>query len=204
MRDDQGVNGGQAAQDSEYVELVAAHIIDDDWHGVYTRCKGWIGSGGGAGLVDPWLGYVASGLMHGQPRTAIHAVDLALGNWLPRPLDRSVMHWVRSRVVRNYLNDPRTALSDLAISSGNAPSWLRPCIADDASRCEAEAARSRKRKPSVAPAPAFAGSDFASATLAARLLELQPDGSQPLLWEAIRPLLDGGSTTTPQVATDRA
>ena len=53
--------------------------------------KGWIGQGGGAWIVDPWLVYAASAIMNGQRRNAVHSIDLA-GNpsarsWASRRLD---------------------------------------------------------------------------------------------------------------------
>jgi hypothetical protein len=63
--------------DDEYRELAVESLDQDDWYGAYCWAKGWIGHGG-AGLLDPWLVYVASALIHRRPRTASHSVDLAL------------------------------------------------------------------------------------------------------------------------------
>jgi hypothetical protein len=136
---------------------------------------------------------VASGLLHRQPRTAVHAVDLALKNWLPRPADRSVLHWARAQVIRIHLKDPKTALPDLALAADHAPAWLGPAVSDDVVLCEAEAAVSRKRKPSVGLAPAFAPSRHATEAVEARRAELPTDGDRPLLWETVGPFL--GATT---------
>lgn len=180
----------QADLDREFLDCITTDLAAGDWYGAYATSKGWIGSGGGAGRLDPWIGYVASGLLHGQPRTAIHPIDLALGTWLPRSADRSIMFWVRSRVLRLRLNDPRIAIADLADATAGIPSWLRPELTADVASCEAEAAVSRKRKPSVRPPPAFAASDFGTETLALRTAPLPPDGERPALWDLVRPLLD--------------
>ncbi len=49
----------------------------NDWRGVYDWTKSWIFRGGGAWVVDAWLLYVVSGLLHGQPRISVRSVDLA-------------------------------------------------------------------------------------------------------------------------------
>lgn len=78
--------------------------------------KGWIGGGGGAWIVDPWLVYVGSALLQGQPRSATHSTDLAVRVWIAEPANRAILRWVRGDVIRRRLNDPKTALEDLTAS----------------------------------------------------------------------------------------
>jgi hypothetical protein len=72
---------------------------DDDWHGVYCWTKGWIGSGGGAWLPDTWLLYAVSSLLQGQPRGAVHSLDLGLGAWIAGAQDRAALRWLRGWIV---------------------------------------------------------------------------------------------------------
>jgi hypothetical protein len=84
-----------------------------DWHGAYKWAKGWIGSGAGEQSLEPWLVYVASAIKQSQRRTAVHAVDLALENWIAEAAPRGVLLYVRGEVIRRHLRDPKTALGDL-------------------------------------------------------------------------------------------
>jgi hypothetical protein len=92
-----------------YRELALACLRAGDGLGAYRWAKGWIGAGGGP-HIDPWLVYVASSLLRGQPRNAVHAIDLAIGGWLPGRQDRAAMLYVRGVVVFRRLEDPKTAL----------------------------------------------------------------------------------------------
>jgi len=101
-----------------------------DWQMVHGWTKAWISNGGDAWVIDSWLLYVVSDLLHGQPKSAVNATDLALGNWVEAPEDRAVLLWVRAFIIQHRLRDPTQ---------------------------DAEA--SRKRKRSVGPAPPFVTSD---------------------------------------------
>ncbi len=171
-----------ANQADEYRRLITERLAERDWHGAYRWAKGWIGSGGGERLLDPWLTYVASFLIHGHPRTAVHSVDLALRGWIEPQSDRATLYWVRSRVIRFSLADPKTARSDLDVAVGAAPPWLRPQLEVDIPACAEEAVRSRKRKAVVGPAPEFIGTS-------ADALRLE---SRPKLWAVILPFLPDG------------
>jgi hypothetical protein len=129
-----------------------------DWHGAYKWAKGWIGSGGGEQSLEPWLVYVASAIKQSQRRTAVHAVDLALENWIAEAAPRGVLLYVRGEVIRRHLRDPKTALGDLHQAERTSPAWLRREAITARTTCEEEARSSRKRKRSVDPAPSFAGS----------------------------------------------
>ena len=118
-----------------------------DWQGIYDWTKSWITSGGGGWFVDAWLLYVVSALLHGQPRTAVHSVDMALRTWIEAPEDRALLLWVRAAVVHRRLRDPKTAQADYTGADERAPSWLRQRVDRDAVECAADAATSRKRKP---------------------------------------------------------
>jgi hypothetical protein len=122
-----------------------------DGLGAHRWAKGWIGAGGGP-HIDPWLVYAACDLLRGQPRNAVHAIDLALGGWLPGPQDRAVMLYVRGVIVFRHLDDPKTALRDLEPARQALPSWLVPLAEPEISACRSAAPLSRKRKPSVANA----------------------------------------------------
>lgn len=169
--------------DDEYRGLAVESLDQNDWHGAYLWAKGWIGHGG-AGLLDPWLVYVASALIHRQPRNASHSVDLALGGWFPDAADRAVLHFVRSRIVWHLLRDPKTARADLAAARPEAPDWLRPVLEADEPAQAADALKSRKRKPSVAPAPVYSGvpENSSISGLGDRRL---PPGSRPHLWDRV-------------------
>jgi hypothetical protein len=164
----------------EYRRITADALRAGDWHEAYRWAKGWIGLGGGARTVEPWLVYVASALLHGQPRTATHSCDLALKNWLGEPDQRAVILYVRGEVIRRHLRDPKTAQSDLDLAVGDAPPWLRPLAEDARTRCRTEATSSRKRKPSVGPPPEFkSAGDFVQRSLPALASVTQP----PPVWD---------------------
>jgi len=171
-----------ADQADEYRRLITERLAERDWHGAYRWAKGWIGSGGGERLLDPWLTYVASSLIQGHPRSAVHSVDLALQLWIEPQPDRAILHWVRSRVIRFSLADPKTASSDLDVAAGAVPLWLRPQVETDIPACAEEAARSRKRKAVVGPTPEFTGTSA----------DARPLESRPELWPVILPFLPCG------------
>ena len=176
---------GPRSQDQQYRRLIRQSLAASDWHGAYSWAKGWIGQGGGARLLDPWLAYVASALLHGQPRTAVHSVDLALKHWIEHDADRATLHWVRSRVIRFALNDPKTAAIDLDSARGSIPLWLRADVESDVSACAVEAAASRKRKPSVKQAPPYIGPGETKVPPSS----CPPPGTRPQLWPDVLPHL---------------
>lgn len=164
---------------------IRAGIADGDWRPPYEWAKSWISSGGGACQLDPWLAYVASGLLKGEPRTATHAIDLALKNWIYGEADRAVLLWTRSRIVCQRLKDPKSALTDLEAAVESAPGWLADRAVEDVHACRAKAEASRKRTPSVKAAPTYTGTD----TPVAEPTEAIPDGTMPELWPDIDRLL---------------
>lgn len=178
--------GDPSGSGAQYRRLIRERLAEADWHGAHSWAKGWIGSGGGARLLDPWLAYVASALLRGHPRTAVRSVDLALKHWIEHEADRAVLHWVRSRVLRFSLNDPRAAAIDLTAANGAAPRWLRDDLAQDVAECADEAVTSRKRKASVDPAPPYVGPGSTDVALPTEEL---PPGSRPDLWSDVLPYL---------------
>ena len=154
----------------------------DDWRGVHDWTKAWISRGGGAWVIDAWLMYVASGLLHGQPRISVRSADLALGTWIESEQDRAVLLWVRGAVIHEKLNDPKTAVTDYGDALKHAPEWLLDRAQQDLARCSADAETSRKRKPSVAPAPVFApgNRDFVAAAA-----DVPPPGARPMVWDEL-------------------
>jgi hypothetical protein len=171
------------APEAEFREEAIAALDAGDWYGSYQLAKGWISGGGGAWIVDPWLVYVASALLNGQPRTAVHSTDLALKHWIPEAEDRAILLWIRGDIVRRRLNDPKTALADLASAAESAPSWLAGQAAVDRRACEIAATSSRKRKPSVGPAPDYKGPGTAAETVARP--SPHPVGARPAVWDAV-------------------
>jgi hypothetical protein len=167
-----------------FVSQAIAALNAGDWYDAYSTAKWWIGAGGGAWIVDPWLVYVASALVQGQPRSATHSTDLALRVWIPQPANRAILRWVRGDVIRRRLTDPKTALADLAAAAPAAPAWLMERAVADRDTCAIEARGSRKRKPSVGPAPDYRGPGTTGATVA-RQVSFRPDGSKPLVWDAV-------------------
>lgn len=172
----------------QYRSQIRHGIAAGDWRAPYEWAKSWISSGGGARQLDPWLAYVASGLLKGEPRTATHALDLALKNWISAEEDRAILLWVRSRVIRGRLRDPKTALVDLEAAMDSGPGWLADVVAADLRACRAEAEASRKRKPAVKVAPTYSGTD----TPVEPPTEHVPSGSMPELWSDIQELLHVG------------
>lgn len=173
-----------------YIERISALLDAGDWHAAYRWAKGWIGSGGGAALLDPWLVYVGDALTLGQWKSSVHAVDLALQHWISDSLDRGVLRWVRGRLIWIHLSDPKTALADLAAASVQVPGWLTDVASQDLRRCEGDAARSRRRKATVLPAPEFQPSDHAVVSLADRRSPVPAPGTEPVFWHRLLPLLD--------------
>jgi hypothetical protein len=173
-----------AASGAEYRREALAALEADDWHSAYLWAKGWNGRGGGVWIVDPWLVGVASALMRGQPRNAVHALDLALRYWIPERLDRAILRWVRGDVIRRRLNDPKSALADLIAAAQDAPDWLRPTALADRDACANEAGTSRKRKPSVAGSPEYQGPGTV-ADVVARPDGVRVVGARPAVWDAV-------------------
>jgi hypothetical protein len=168
----------------EYRREIVEAFRRDDPHAADRWAKGWIGSGGGARTVEPWLVYVAAAVSEGQPRRAVHSTDLALRHWIEDAVGRAVLRYVRGEVIRRHLRDPKTALADLRAARPDAPGWLAEAAGDACGRCEAEAASSRKRKPSVGDAPGFGG-DPAPAPDLDYALAAQP----PPLWATLHAVL---------------
>ncbi|MEU8213915.1 hypothetical protein AB0B85_32470 [Micromonospora sp. NPDC049044] len=141
---------------SEFRERAVACLQAGDWRGAHSWAKGWVGSGGGS-HIEPWLIYVASALLSGKARDAVHAIDLAIGLWLPGKHDRAALLWLRGCVVHRRLNDPRTALLDLLPAEPALPPWLTDQREAEIAACEEAAQHSRKRVPSVKPAWSYSG-----------------------------------------------
>lgn len=141
---------------SEFREQALACLQTGDWRGAHSWAKGWIGSGGGP-HIEPWLVYVASALISGKARDAVHSIDLAIGLWLPGQQDRAALLWLRGCIVHRQLNDPRTALQDLLEAGPALPAWLTNQRDAEIAACEEAAPRSRKRVPSVKQAWSYSG-----------------------------------------------
>ena len=141
---------------AEFRALALACLHNGDWYGAYRWAKGWIGCGGGH-HIDPWLVYVASDLMHGKRAGATHALDMAMGLWLPGTHDRAALLWLRGCIVHRCMNDPRTALLDLRAAAPGLPDWLIDHRDAEIAACEEAARRSRKRVPAVKQAWSFTG-----------------------------------------------
>ena len=169
---------------AEYRRIIVEALTNGDWREAARWAKGWIGSGGGARSVEPWLADVASSLLRGEGRTAVHSCDLALKHWLERPDQRAVMYYVRGEVVRRKLRDPKTAQADFDAATPAAPDWLK--VAEAQVACREEALVSRKRKPSVEPAPACAGNDI---DVPATPTELTSLAAPPPVWAVVHQIL---------------
>lgn len=160
-------------------------LADEDWRGTYEWTKSWVSRGGGAWLPDAWLMYAASALLHGQPKIAVHSLDLGLGTWLGGTVDRAAVAWCRGLLVWCRLNDPKTALLDLESACEAAPPWLGANLAEELARCRAEAQQSRKRTASVKPRPDFVGPGNVLHTVAPAIGK-RADGDEPVVWPAVR------------------
>ena len=122
--------------------------------------------------------------MNGQPRNAVHSIDLALANWITDAADRAILRWVRGHIISIRLADPKTALLDFEAACVHAPAWLRTVAHESRERCAAEAPASRKRKPTVPKAPDHAGPQSVHATVAPPDSPREP-GRRPPVWEAV-------------------
>lgn len=58
----------------EYRAGIREGIAGGDWRARHEWAKSWISSGGGAHQLDPWLAYVASGLLKGGASNS-HSCD---------------------------------------------------------------------------------------------------------------------------------
>ena len=172
-------------------------LAKGDWYGAYEGAKSWISIGGGAWILDPWLVYVASSLLHAQPRQAVHAIDIPLENWITDPMDRAILQWVRAAIIHRRLRDPKTALADYERASTGAPPWLHGQVMADLEACARDAERSRKRKPSVGPAPEYRGA-YAHDIIAPPQETRHSPGSVPAVWDALLPYLQA-AVGTPQL-----
>ena len=112
----------------------------------YDAAKGWVARAGGAWTPEAWLVYAASGVFHRQPRIGVRSIDLALGNWVKAPPDRSILLWARASITWRRLADPRTAELDFTSAAPQAPAWLRARLEQDRVSCREAAAVSRKRR----------------------------------------------------------
>jgi hypothetical protein len=164
----------------EYERESLSALAADDWHLAYEWAKGWASNAGGRS-VQPWLVHVASALMLRQPKTAVHACDMALQRWIELEKARGLIHFVRGQVVRLHMRDPKTALADLDEAARSVPSWLADEVTAAATACRIEAEKSRKRKPSVQSAPVFAGTN---GPWAPTPIALQRVDDPPNVWSA--------------------
>jgi hypothetical protein len=176
------------APEADYREKAINALAAGAWHDAYQWAKGWISSGGGAWIVDPWLVYAASAQLHGQPRSAVHSIDLALAHWITEPRDRAILLWVRGGIVRLHLKDPRSALADLTAAAAEAPAWLADDAEASRQASSLEASASRKRKATIGPAPEYRGPGPAGDTMA-RPISRRLAGARPLVWDAVVPHL---------------
>lgn len=171
----------------EYRRITSEALRAGEWHEAYRWAKGWISPGGGARSVEPWLVYVASSLLQGHRRTAVHSCDLALRNWIREEDARAVLRYVRGEVIRRHMEDPKTAQSDLDASLEHAPAWLRAEAETAAERCREEASASRKAKPRAEPAPAYEPGEVPDVTPTPA--DLAGVDRPPPVWEAVRAIL---------------
>jgi hypothetical protein len=178
------------AAEHEFRAQAVAALEARDWYGAYQWAKGWIGGGGGAWIIDPWLVYAASALLHRQPRIAVRSLDLALERWISDQVDRAVLLWARGVVIMRHLSDPKTAMQDLEEAARHAPDWLRLEAATTRDTSLTEAARSRKRKAAVKPAPRYAGPGSVAEKIQGPRVVRRP-GTKPPVWDDIRPILTG-------------
>lgn len=179
-----------AAWGAECERLALEALRAGEWRGVYEWTKSWIARGGGAWLPDTWLLYAASSLLQGQPRGAVHSLDLGLRHWLDGSADRAALTWVRGTVVRYRLSDPRTALLDLE-SDLPFPVWVVAGtlgVDEEIRACREEAGRSRKRKATVSVRPDHRGPGTAADVVAPAVVR-RLDGDEPRVWAAVAQLL---------------
>lgn len=172
----------------EYRDWAAEGLAERDWRTTYDAAKGWVSRGGGAWIPECWLVHAASGVLHRQPRTGVHALDLALGNWVSAEPDRSILLWARASIVWHWLDDPKTAEADFTAAGTASPAWLQPRLEHDVEACREAAALSRKRKAAVASAPGYATEPLAHGTVAPREATHEP-GVEPELWDLAVPIL---------------
>ena len=125
--------GAQRPDDPETVRVAArcreqavAAMESGDWYAAYQAAKWWVAQGGGAWAPEAWLLYAVSAVLHGQARTGVHSMDVALRNWVGDDVDREVLLWTRGSLVMRRLQDPKTALPDFEAALPTAPPWLRP------------------------------------------------------------------------------
>lgn len=185
------VPGGDVAHwGAECRTKALAGVLAEDWRPVYDWTKSWIGWGGGAWIPDSWLLYAVSGLLHGQPRIAVHSLDLGLGTWLSGEADQAMLTWCRGAVVMDRLADPKTALLDLEACEDSIPSWLAASAATRLGTCRAAAPKSRKRVPSVKPRPGFTGADAVRHVVAPPVTRRE-SGDQPEVWTSVERFFSG-------------
>ena len=165
-----------------------AGLQAQDWRPVHDWSKSWIGSGGGAWLPGPWLLYAASALLKGEPRIAVHSLDLALRVWLAGRADRAALTWLRGVLVVDQLKNPKAALVDLRESRSQLPDWLTTGADDRLAACEAATATSRMRVPSVKPRPEYSPLAATHDGVAPPVSE-RVDGQRPSVWDQVGPLL---------------
>lgn len=179
------VPGGDVRRWGEECRAKALRGVgNQDWREIYDWTRSWVGWGGGAWLPDTWLLYAASAILHKQPKSAVHSLDLGLRIWLAGPEDRAALTWCRGLLVWSELKDPKTALLDLESWLQDAPSWAAPSPRETLEMCRQAASISRKRVPSVGPRPAFEGPKPAQSTIAPEVGRRE-DGSEPAVWGEI-------------------
>lgn len=132
--------------------------------------------------------YAASGVFHGQPRSGVRSIDLALGNWVDAAPNHSILLWARASITWRYLADPKTAELDFSAAAPEAPDWLCGQLEQDQAGYREAAAVSRRRKPTVAAAPLYADQRVAHDSVAPAVAGYTP-GSEPALWSLLLPVL---------------
>lgn len=162
---------------------------------VHDWTKSWIGWGGGAWLPDTWILYGVAGILDGKPRNAVHGLDLGIRTWLTGASDRAAFTWLRGIVVKERLNDPKTAVLDLRAARDHLPGWLSASADARIAECETAAGSSRKRAPSVKPRPDHVGPASMLHAVAPPIVT-RADGQVPDVWSDIgryfEPLPMGG------------
>lgn len=169
---------------TDYVTQTTLALSRGDARSAHRWAKGWIGSGGGAWLIDPWLVYVCSALIESKPRLGLHSIDLALRNWISDATDRSVLYWVRGAILYRILNDPGGASIEFSKSLASAPSWLAAEARTDLDEATSDSAARRGKHSRVPPSPEYVGpGEFGNAVPP----KVTPTvvGARPKLWDIL-------------------
>ena len=163
-----------------YREACLKLLDGADWHGLYQAAMAWRVAGGGMWTPDAWLMDICSALLHKQPKTAVHACDMALRTWIDRPLDRLTMRYLRGVLVLDHVGDPARSVDDLQAAT-QAQAWLAALAIEDARRAEQASSRSKVRVARVPPSPVFTGEHRAPG-IALPAHPVPEDGAMPSLW----------------------